>query len=140
MPKQPEGLRLREINETRVAGGRREGCHPGSPLALLEGVHVPDGFCLSTTGFERVILDAPALAAPLESLTGLGSEQHEAIPASSAAHRRLIEAIAIPRLGQVWCLESAKVRCDGVHPSPVHLLPLSWTSGGLSLSTRSDRV
>jgi len=76
-----------------VVGGK--GASLGE-LSRLEGVRVPDGFCVSTEAFKRVLGAAPAIGDLLDRLALLKAEDREAIRELAAAIRGVIEGIAIP--------------------------------------------
>ncbi len=65
-------------------------------LSGIGGINVPDGFCISTEAFKRIIREAPAIDALLDQLSLLKMNAGNEIAALSAAIRRSIEAIAIP--------------------------------------------
>ncbi|HEX3530823.1 MAG TPA: rifamycin-inactivating phosphotransferase [Thermoanaerobaculia bacterium] len=91
-------LGLQEIDRTDVGVVGGKGASLGE-LSRLEGIRVPDGFCVSTEAFQRVLgaMDAaPALGGLLDRLALLKVEDREAIREVAAAIRGVIEGIAIP--------------------------------------------
>ncbi|MFI6580854.1 rifamycin-inactivating phosphotransferase [Embleya sp. NPDC050493] len=88
-------LDLREIDETQVAVVGGKGAHLGE-LSRIEGVGVPDGFCVTTDAFRRIMAEAPSIDDRLDRLSRLNPDEREAIGALSAQIRRTIEGIAIP--------------------------------------------
>ena len=88
-------LDFREIDQGQVAAAGGKGAHLGE-LARIEGVRVPDGFCVTTNAFRRIMAEAPSLDDSLDRLSRLEPHDREAIRALSAEIRRAIEAIAIP--------------------------------------------
>jgi rifampicin phosphotransferase len=80
-------------SDVAVVGGK--GANLGE-LSRLEGVRVPDGFCISTEAFERVVGAAPALGGLIDRLSPLKADDREAIRELSAAIRGVIEGLAIP--------------------------------------------
>ena len=86
---------FQEIDATQAADVGGKGAHLGE-LARIEGVRVPDGFCVTTAAFRRIMADAPQVGDPLDRLSRLGADDREAIRALSAEIRQAIEAIAIP--------------------------------------------
>ena len=76
-----------------VVGGK--GANLGE-LSRLEGIRVPDGFCVSTEAFKRVMGAAPAIGDLLDRLALLKADDREAIRELAAAIRGVIEGIAIP--------------------------------------------
>ncbi|WP_422774813.1 rifamycin-inactivating phosphotransferase [Plantactinospora sp. WMMC1484] len=88
-------LGLQEIDETQVAVVGGKGAHLGG-LSRIGGVHVPDGFCLTTAAFRRVVAEAPSVEERLDQLSRLDPEDREPIRILSAETRRAIEGVAIP--------------------------------------------
>lgn len=88
-------LGLQEVGraDTAVVGGK--GANLGE-LSRLEGIRVPDGFCVSTEAFKRVIGAAPPIGDLLDRLALLKAEDREAIRELAAVIREVIEGIAIP--------------------------------------------
>ncbi|WP_059010345.1 rifamycin-inactivating phosphotransferase [Streptomyces specialis] len=86
---------LREIDETRIADVGGKGAHLGA-LSRIEGVRVPDGFCVTTDAFRRVMAEAPSLGDRLDELSRVDPDDREAIRALSARIRRTIEEIPLP--------------------------------------------
>jgi rifampicin phosphotransferase len=89
-------LGFQEVDRTHIAVVGGKGANLGE-LSRLEGIHVPDGFCVSTEAFKRVISAAPAIGDLLDRLALLKAEEREAIRELSAAIRGVIEGIAIPQ-------------------------------------------
>src|SRR5579884_2367037 len=86
-------LGFQDVDKTKrmVVGGK--GANLGE-LSRIEGIHVPDGFCLSTEAFQRIIGEASWYG------RGNGSAlpgEREKIAELSAEIRRVIEGIAIPQ-------------------------------------------
>jgi phosphoenolpyruvate synthase/pyruvate phosphate dikinase len=89
------GFQEVDRDDVGVVGGK--GANLGE-LSRLEGVRVPDGFCVSTEAFERVMgAAAPAIGQLLERLTLRKAEDREGIRQLAAAIRGVIEGIHIPR-------------------------------------------
>ncbi|HYD54894.1 MAG TPA: rifamycin-inactivating phosphotransferase, partial [Gemmatimonadaceae bacterium] len=88
-------LGLDEIDRTQAARVGGKGAHLGE-LARLDGVRVPGGFCVTTDAYRRIAAAAPSLDDRIGRLSRLAPEDHEAIRASAAEIRRIIEAVAIP--------------------------------------------
>ncbi|MFF7247154.1 rifamycin-inactivating phosphotransferase [Embleya sp. NPDC008237] len=86
---------LREIDETQVAVVGGKGAHLGE-LSRIEGIGVPDGFCVTTDAFRRILAEAPSIDDRLDRLSRLNPDEREAIGALGAQIRRTIEGIAIP--------------------------------------------
>src|SRR5467141_3787317 len=90
-------LGFQEIDQTQVAIVGGKGAHLGE-LSRIEGLRVPDGFCVTTDAFQRIMAQAPSIADRLDRLSRLNfkKDDREAIRALSAEIRRTIERIAIP--------------------------------------------
>ena len=65
-------------------------------LTRLAGIHVPDGFCISTEAFKRIIGETSSITELLDQLSLLKVEDRDTIRELSAEIRRVIEGIAIP--------------------------------------------
>jgi pyruvate,water dikinase len=88
-------LDFQEIDQTQVAVVGGKGAMLGE-LSRLEGIRVPDGFCVTTDAFKRILAQAPSIDDQLDRLSRLKPDDREAIRALSAEIRRAIEGIAIP--------------------------------------------
>ncbi|MFI8788628.1 rifamycin-inactivating phosphotransferase [Streptomyces sp. NPDC055105] len=88
-------LDLQDIDETQVAVVGGKGAHLGG-LSRIEGIRVPDGFCVTTEAFRRIIAEAPSIDDQLDELSRLNPDDREAIRTLSAQIRRTIEGLAIP--------------------------------------------
>ncbi|MGW6820267.1 rifamycin-inactivating phosphotransferase [Streptomyces sp. NPDC055005] len=86
---------LQEIDETRVAVVGGKGAHLGG-LSRIEGIRVPDGFCVTTNAFRRIMAEAPSIEDRLDELSRLNPDDREAVRALSSRIRRTIEGITIP--------------------------------------------
>src|SRR5215472_16034504 len=89
-------LGFQDIDKTKrmVVGGK--GANLGE-LSRIEGIHVPDGFCLSTEAFQRIIGETPSIHELLDQLSLLKVEDRDTIGELSGEIRRLIEGVAIPQ-------------------------------------------
>ncbi|WXA89822.1 phosphoenolpyruvate synthase [Pendulispora rubella] len=76
-----------------VVGGK--GANLGE-LSKIEGIRVPDGFCISTEAFRRTVGETSSIRERLERLSLLRAEDRTEIRELSAEIRRVIEGIAIP--------------------------------------------
>ncbi|MFC9493851.1 rifamycin-inactivating phosphotransferase [Streptomyces sp. NPDC056982] len=88
-------LDLQDIDETQVAVVGGKGAHLGG-LSRIEGIRVPDGFCVTTDAFRRIIAEAPSIDDQLDELSRLNPDDREAIRTLSAQIRRTVEGLAIP--------------------------------------------
>jgi rifampicin phosphotransferase len=94
-------LNLREAGRTQVALVGGKGANLGE-LSRMEGLRVPDGFCVTTDAFQRIMAEAasvpriPTIDDQLDRLSRLKPDDRQAIHALSAEIRRTVEGIAIP--------------------------------------------
>ncbi|MFJ8085603.1 rifamycin-inactivating phosphotransferase [Streptomyces sp. NPDC096205] len=86
---------LQAVDETQVAVVGGKGAHLGG-LSRIEGIRVPDGFCVTTEAFRGVMAAAPAIEELLSELSCSDPDDREAIRALSARIRRAIEGVALP--------------------------------------------
>lgn len=88
-------LGFQDIDKTKliVVGGK--GANLGE-LYRIEGIYVPDGFCISTEAFKKIIGETPSVNELLDQLSLLKVEDRDHINALSSEIRRCIEGIAIP--------------------------------------------
>ncbi len=89
-------LSFQEIDPTKRALVGGKGANLGE-LSRIEGIHVPDGFCLSTEAFQRVVSENPSIRDLLDQLSLLTVEDREHIRELSGEMRRIIEGMAIPQ-------------------------------------------
>lgn len=89
-------LGFHDIDKTKsmVVGGK--GANLGE-LFRIEGINVPEGFCISTEAFERIIGERSLLNELLDQLSLLKAEDRDRIGKLSGEIRRVIEGIAIPQ-------------------------------------------
>ena len=89
-------LGFQEIDQTQrmLVGGK--GANLGE-LAKLAGIHVPDGFCITTQAFQRIMGETAAITEYLDQLARLKVAERGKIAELSAALRQAIAAIAIPQ-------------------------------------------
>jgi len=88
-------LGLEEIGESQVALAGGKGAHLGE-LSRIEGVRVPDGFCVTTGAFRRILTAVPRIDYQLDRLWRLHPDDQEAIRTLSAEIRRAIEETPVP--------------------------------------------
>ena len=77
-----------------VVGGK--GASLGE-LSKIEGIRVPDGFCISTEAFQRIIKEIPSINGLLEQLSLLTVKDRDKIAQLSGEIRLRIEGTAIPQ-------------------------------------------
>ncbi|QBD83066.1 phosphoenolpyruvate synthase [Ktedonosporobacter rubrisoli] len=89
-------LGFRDIDRTKlmVVGGK--GANLGE-LARIEGIRVPDGFCITTGAFKRIVEETSSINELLGQLSLLKVEERDKIAELSGELRRIIEGIAIPQ-------------------------------------------
>ncbi|MDR3540212.1 MAG: phosphoenolpyruvate synthase [Desulfosporosinus sp.] len=89
-------LGFQDIDKTKlmVVGGK--GANLGE-LSKIEGIRVPDGFCISTEAFKRIIGETTSINELLDQLSLLKVEDRDKIGELSGEIRRVIEGIAIPQ-------------------------------------------
>ncbi|MFD3638999.1 rifamycin-inactivating phosphotransferase [Streptomyces griseus] len=91
----PYVVDLGEVDETRVATVGGKGAHLGG-LTRIDGIRVPDGFCVTTEAFRRALAEVPSIDERLDELARLNPEDREAIRTLSGRIRAGIEGIAVP--------------------------------------------
>ncbi|MEA4961894.1 phosphoenolpyruvate synthase [Lutispora sp.] len=86
---------FQDIDKTKlmVVGGK--GANLGE-LSGIEGIHVPDGFCISTEAFKRIIGETSSINKLLDQLSILKVEDRDKIGKISGEIRKVIEGITIP--------------------------------------------
>jgi phosphoenolpyruvate synthase/pyruvate phosphate dikinase len=87
-------LSFQEIDQTQIALVGGKGAHLGE-LSRIEGVRVPDGFCVTTEAFRQILARAP-LGERLDRLSLLSTDDQEAIRALSAEIRQILEGVPLP--------------------------------------------
>nr|MDZ7980137.1 PEP/pyruvate-binding domain-containing protein [Aulosira sp. ZfuVER01] len=89
-------LCFQDIDKTKlkVVGGK--GSNLGE-LTKIEGILVPDGFCISTEAFKRIIGETSSINELLDQLSHLLVEDRHKISELSCEIRSFIEGIAIPQ-------------------------------------------
>ncbi|MFF9623691.1 rifamycin-inactivating phosphotransferase [Streptomyces griseosporeus] len=92
---EPYVLDLHEVDASQVAVVGGKSAHLGA-LARIDGISVPDGFCVATDAFRRVMAEAPAVGEQLDELSRVSADDREAIRTLSARIRRTVEGIAVP--------------------------------------------
>ncbi len=87
-------LGFQDIDQTKlmVVGGK--GANLGE-LFKIEGIRVPEGFCISTEAFKRIIGETPSINELLDQLSLLKVEDRDKIGELSGEIRRVMEGTAI---------------------------------------------
>jgi phosphoenolpyruvate synthase/pyruvate phosphate dikinase len=88
-------LALGEVDKSKAALVGGKGANLGE-LSRIEGIRVPEGFCLSTEAFERSVGEPPSISRLLAELSLLRLEDRAEISALSGELRKVIAAVAIP--------------------------------------------
>ena len=88
-------LGLPDIDKTKVLVVGGKGANLGE-LSRIKEIRVPDGFCISTEAFTRIIGETPSLNQMLDQLSLLKVEDRDKIGELSGEIRGVIEGIAIP--------------------------------------------
>jgi phosphoenolpyruvate synthase/pyruvate phosphate dikinase len=88
-------LGFQEIDKTKLAAVGGKGANLGE-LTRIEGIHVPDGFCISTEAFKRIIGETSSINELLDQLALLKVEDRDKIGELSREIRRAIESVVIP--------------------------------------------
>ncbi|WP_432005167.1 rifamycin-inactivating phosphotransferase [Streptomyces parvus] len=88
-------LDLGEVHEdqTGLVGGK--GARLGA-LSRVDGVRVPDGFCVTTDAFRQVVAATPEVDVLLDRLAGADPDDRQAVRAIGAEVRRAVEEAGIP--------------------------------------------
>ncbi len=85
-----------EIDKTKLMVGGGKGANLGE-LSGIAGIPVPDGFCVTTEAYKRIIEPNHEFNALLEQLSPLKVEDRERIAEISGKIRKVIEGITIPK-------------------------------------------
>ncbi|QHT65683.1 hypothetical protein GXP67_02870 [Rhodocytophaga rosea] len=80
-------------SKIRIAGGK--GANLGE-LSRIERIPVPDGFCITTEAFKRIMEEDVSVKDLLEQLSLLKVDDRNKITQLSREIRSLIECIAVP--------------------------------------------
>jgi pyruvate,water dikinase len=89
-------LGLGDIDKTKLMLVGGKGANLGE-LSRIEGISVPEGFCISTEAFKKVVGQTPAINELLDQLAVLKVEDRTKFVELSAEMRTIIEEIAIPQ-------------------------------------------
>jgi len=88
-------LGFQEIDKTKPALAGGKGANLGE-LSRIEGIQVPDGFCVTTEAYKEIVGNNEAFNSLLDQLAVLKADNRKGISETSAKIRKLIEDIAIP--------------------------------------------
>ena len=87
-------LTFQEIDKTKLSLVGGKGANLGE-LCMIEGIKVPDGFCISTEAFKRIIAQTPMINSLLDELSILTADKREKVTRLSSEIRRTIEDTSI---------------------------------------------
>jgi phosphoenolpyruvate synthase/pyruvate phosphate dikinase len=87
---------FQEIDKTKLAIVGGKGANLGE-LARINGIHVPDGFCISTEAFIKMIEETLSLDELLDQLSLLKVEDRSKISELSSKIRKVIESAPISK-------------------------------------------
>ncbi|MNW23986.1 Phosphoenolpyruvate synthase [compost metagenome] len=88
-------LDFQEMDNTQLLLVGGKGLHLGA-LSKMEGIHVPEGFCVTTVGYQKAIEQNKKVHALLDRLSMLKIEDREQINEISKKIRQAILEAAIP--------------------------------------------
>ncbi|MFD2523079.1 phosphoenolpyruvate synthase [Emticicia soli] len=86
---------FQELDKTKIALAGGKGANLGE-ISRINGILVPDGFCVSTEAFRKIIEETGLLKELLEQLALLKIEERTKIAELSAEIRQIIEQTPIP--------------------------------------------
>jgi phosphoenolpyruvate synthase/pyruvate phosphate dikinase len=88
-------LGLQDIDQTKLSVVGGKGANLGE-LNKIEGIRVPDGFCITTAAFNKIIEETSMFNQLLDQLSLLKVADRDKISELSGAMRRVIEGAPIP--------------------------------------------
>jgi pyruvate,water dikinase len=86
---------LQDVDKTKIMVVGGKGANLGE-ISKIEGIRVPDGFCISTEAFKRIMGETSSINELLGQLSLLKVEDRGKISELSGEIRGVIEGIAIP--------------------------------------------
>ncbi|HVS97984.1 MAG TPA: phosphoenolpyruvate synthase [Puia sp.] len=89
-------LGFHDIDKTSGVAAGGKGANLGE-LCRIEGINVPDGFCITTDAFKAILRQSPLIAGLLDQLSALRPGKPEKIGELGALIRHAIETVPIPR-------------------------------------------
>lgn len=87
------GLQQLDKTKSSLVGGK--GANLGE-LTKIEGVNVPQGFCISTEAYKRIVHQTPAVIQLIDELSLLKAHDGNSIRNIGTEIRNIIENIIIP--------------------------------------------
>jgi phosphoenolpyruvate synthase/pyruvate phosphate dikinase len=88
-------LGFHEIDKTLLAMVGGKGANLGE-LSTIDGVRVPDGFCVTTEAYRAVVERDPAIGPLIDGLSGLRVDDRAEIADACARLRAAIESLPVP--------------------------------------------
>ncbi len=88
-------LSLQDIDKTKSMAAGGKGANLGE-LNRMEGIRVPDGFCVSTEAYKRIIGETPSINTLLDQLVKLEVDDRDKTAKLSGEIRSLIEGVTVP--------------------------------------------
>jgi rifampicin phosphotransferase len=88
-------LDFKEVDKTKLAMVGGKGANLGE-LSTIEGVQVPEGFCVTTEVYKEIISNNDRFNSLLDELVSLKADNRKEIAETSRKIRKVIEEIAIP--------------------------------------------
>src|SRR5258706_10239341 len=89
-------LGFQEIDKTKIAMVGGKGANLGE-LSRIDGVQVPDGFCVTTEVFKEIVANNEEFNFLLDQLAILKADNRKGISETSSKIRKVIEEIPIPK-------------------------------------------
>ena len=89
-------LSFQEIDRHKLMAVGGKGANLGE-LSRIKGTRVPEGFCITTEAYKKIINETPELDSLSEQLSLLKAEDRNEISEISGKIRRVIEGIIIPK-------------------------------------------
>ncbi|WP_088189332.1 rifamycin-inactivating phosphotransferase [Desulfosporosinus sp. FKA] len=89
-------LSFEDIDKTQITIVGGKGANLGE-LSRIEGIQVPEGFCLTTEAYRRIVENNAEFIGLVEELSFLKAEDREKVSEINGKIRNLIEGIIIPQ-------------------------------------------
>jgi phosphoenolpyruvate synthase/pyruvate phosphate dikinase len=127
---------LQETDQSDIAVVGGKAAHLGA-LLRMEGIRVPDGFCVTTEAFRRVVADVPSIELQLDGLSRLDPHDHEAIRTLALDIRHTLEDAPIPN-DIAAAISDALARSGPQHAYAVRSSATSEDSASASYAGQHD--
>ncbi|MFA6084616.1 phosphoenolpyruvate synthase [Mucilaginibacter sp.] len=89
-------ISFQEIDRSKVSIVGGKGANLGE-LSRIKGIRVPEGFCVTTEAYKKIIENNQELNSLLDELTRFKADERESISEISAKIRMAIERVPIPK-------------------------------------------